>query len=500
VAYNAIFSMAGPAPWAFHLLNLVLHACVTAVVFVLTLELWKDLRIAGIAGLLFALHPIHTEPVAWIAALPELGFSLFFLLAFYFHVIDYTPRRDAILASVAGYGVALLWKETALMFLPCVVLYDLLVARRRNAGRYAWLGGVTLAYLMLRIAVLGSVARAAGPPIPPAAQVLTALANLSIYLQRLVLPVNLTIYYAQEIASAIDVRIAAVILLFAVGVWKLRGKIAWSAAWIPLTLLPSLLVALVAVPLSERNLYLPSVGFCWLAASVLSRLRPALANAICGAIAALYLAGCWVRLPDWRDDLPLFNRALQLDPDNTAIPLRLSGELGRRRQYKEAVDQLDTVLDKTPAHPAALTAKAGLMVLMEDWKGAETACTRVFLIDPRSAKCHFALGLVRQHEERLKEAWESFDRAHQSNPRFWQALYQQGTIALKVGDFPAAAQRFESVVEQSPSAQAFDNLGTTYDRMGESAKSIGAFQTALRIDPSFLPAQQNLKLALQKAR
>jgi hypothetical protein len=68
IVYNAIYTVAGASPWAFHLINVLLHACVTAVVFLLTLELWKDLRIAGIASILFALHPAHTEPVAWIAA------------------------------------------------------------------------------------------------------------------------------------------------------------------------------------------------------------------------------------------------------------------------------------------------------------------------------------------------------------------------------------------------------------------------------------------------
>ena len=75
VAYNAIYSMAGPAPWAFHLLNLLLHAAVTAVVFLLTFELWKDLRVSTIAGNLLAPHPLHIEPVIWFAALPELGYK-----------------------------------------------------------------------------------------------------------------------------------------------------------------------------------------------------------------------------------------------------------------------------------------------------------------------------------------------------------------------------------------------------------------------------------------
>ena len=162
------------------------------------------------------------------------------------------------------------------------------------------------------------------------------------------------------------------------------------------------------------------------------------------------------------------------------------------------MDQVDALLKATPDQLSALTAKAGLLVFEGEWEQAEATCVRVFSIDPRSARCHFVIGLARQREKRFKEAWESLDRAYQSNPRFWEPLFQQGTIALEAGDFVAAVEKFGQVVKLSPSPQAFDSLGVASVRMGDFAKAVDAFQTALRIDPSFLPARRNLALALQK--
>src|SRR5437016_4112076 len=93
VAYNTIFTIAGATPWVFHLANLLVHGAVVAVMFLLSLEVWKDRRIATTAALLFAVHPAHVEAVAWIAALLELSFSLCFLMCLYFYVIDHKPEH-----------------------------------------------------------------------------------------------------------------------------------------------------------------------------------------------------------------------------------------------------------------------------------------------------------------------------------------------------------------------------------------------------------------------
>src|SRR5262249_4997349 len=105
------------SPWAFHLMNVLLHAAVVALVWSVALNLAADRRIALVAATLFAVHPVHTEAVAWITDTVDLGCTLFFLLA----VFLYTragPSRPMTEAVIAGcYFVALLCKEPAATFL-----------------------------------------------------------------------------------------------------------------------------------------------------------------------------------------------------------------------------------------------------------------------------------------------------------------------------------------------------------------------------------------------
>jgi protein O-mannosyl-transferase len=499
VAYNAIYSIAGAAPWAFHLVNLLLHACVTTVVFFLTLELWKDLRIAGIAGVLFALHPVHSEPVVWIAAIPDLAYTLFFLLALYFYVFNYKPESHAVITSVTCFAVALLWKESAITFLPCAVAYDAFVLRRLRLWRWASLLGVTAAYLIVRTLVLGGLAPGvmhAG--MSATTQILTGISHLGTYIEKLLVPANLTFFYSLQAARSIDVRIVVVLLTFALAAWKLRGKMAWSVLWIPLTLLPALAVAHVVVPLAERNLYLASVGFVWLAAQVLVYLGTRRAFMLAATLSLAYFAVDWFRVPLWRDEITLFSQALQLDPENSSIRLRLSTEFGHRGRFDEALLQLDEILKRNPKHLNALTSKAGLLVFQKDWENVDATCARAFEVDPKSSLCHLDVGIAELRRGHNEEAWSHFDRAYESNPRMWQALLEQGTMALDSGDLPLAVEKLEKVLAASPTAQVSTILGTAYSRMGDSSKATEAFKTALRIDPGFLPARRALSPIVQK--
>jgi tetratricopeptide (TPR) repeat protein len=499
VAYNAVYTLFGATPWAFHLLNILLHACVTAVVFFLTLELWKDLKVAGIAALLFALHPVHTEPVVWIAAIPDLGYSLFFLLALYFYVLDYKPALHGAIAFGSCYAVALLWKESAITFGPCVVLYDLFVLRAFRLRRYAALGAITVAYLAVRTLALGTLTPAVvHKGLPVSTQILTGASNLGVYMQKLLLPVNLTLFYNLQVTRALDLRILVVVVLFTLTAWKLRGKIAWSVYWIPLTLLPALAISRVIVPLAERNLYLASVGFVWIAAQVIVWLPRMKAFALAGALSVAYFALDGVHVPAWRDELSLFGQALQLDPDNPFIRLHLSTEFGRRGRYDEAMAQLDELLIRSPRDLSALTSKAGLHVLRKEWDAVDATCQRAFEMEPNASLCHLDVGIAALQGGRKEEAWSSFDRAYQTNPTMWQALLEQGTMALDAGDLPTATRKFEAVLKLSPTAQVFAVLGAAYARMGDSHRATAAFTEALRLDPAFMPARQALGLALRQ--
>jgi 4-amino-4-deoxy-L-arabinose transferase-like glycosyltransferase len=109
--YLLLYHLAGPVPFTFHLANLVLHALIVGLVFVILRRLSGD-RVALVAAGLFALHPIHTESVAWIAAVTDLQLALLYLLTFllYLRLADPGRGRGSLSLMCGAFALALLSK------------------------------------------------------------------------------------------------------------------------------------------------------------------------------------------------------------------------------------------------------------------------------------------------------------------------------------------------------------------------------------------------------
>jgi hypothetical protein len=96
-AYLVCYKLFGSIPFGFHLLNLTLHVGVVLLIYALTEQLFADRLISLVAASLFAVHPIHTESVTWIAGVTDLELSFFFLLTFllYLRLEKSGPARAA---------------------------------------------------------------------------------------------------------------------------------------------------------------------------------------------------------------------------------------------------------------------------------------------------------------------------------------------------------------------------------------------------------------------
>jgi hypothetical protein len=194
-----------------------------------------------------------------------------------------------------------------------------------------------------------------------------SLSDDGFYISKLLVPIHLSTFYPLEFVSTITLTVAAVALLASLVIWKLRDRHIWAAGWIPVSLFPVLLVSRIAVPLADRDLYLPSVGFVWLAAMAIERLgrRPSLATL--GVAVVVYGALTLQRLPVWRDDLPLLESELRANPDKQSVRLLLASERGRRGEFDLALVQLEEILKREPNNLEALVNKAGILSSIEDW-------------------------------------------------------------------------------------------------------------------------------------
>jgi hypothetical protein len=317
----------GLDPTGWHFACLVLHGAVLVLAAEVLRRLQVPLAVAAATLWLFAAHPVHTESVAWISGSTDSLLALFLLAAYASYLAGWRS------SSLGFFGLALLTKETAVVF-PALVFASewVLEARdgagsriRRSALAAAPLLALVVAYALARLAVLGRHAL----PAPRDGDVLTALATLprlaGIYLRHLFWPVPLSPVYAlREVAPSgvgLVPPLAALVSLVALGTWLWRrdalSKI--SLAWFVVFLLPVLDVSLLSTDrlVHDRYLYLPSLGALLLVAHSLSKLVPGRAVLAIAVVLCAVLSSLTVRYTRaWFDDVALWEHAARTSPES----------------------------------------------------------------------------------------------------------------------------------------------------------------------------------------
>jgi hypothetical protein len=264
------YQLWGNSPVAFHLTNLMLHAlCSLLCLWLVKVLVPPRPAVAMIAGLLFAVHPVHGDAIFWLSARSDLLCTFFYLLSMILYVRGRgkNHRRSPTVGSVLCFILALLSKEVALSLPFLVVILDLaapspegFVRRfRRHLPRYLIYFLVALAYLGLRHTVLPTIGYARFPGVG------TALFNMFIYFKLLVLPMNTGVGPRALVMVTLAILVVVVMFLRYARMGD-RRNLVLAIAWMVTIIFPML-----DVP-RRWQLYLPSAGFCIFFAIVLGGL------------------------------------------------------------------------------------------------------------------------------------------------------------------------------------------------------------------------------------
>src|SRR4029077_5777828 len=217
----------GQLPFGFHLFSILVNSLIVYLVFDTGCRLFDDRRIAWISALIFAVHPIHTEVVAWIAALPDLEATFFILLALLLLATPGKMNWKRSLGVQASYLLALLCKEPALMFgvLAIVFLHSVRIDRESTPTTQKILEdlpfcAIGLCYLGLRVVLFGKVAPVLQHPNLSWSQVIFSGFSLIFdYTRLLVWPARLSAFHVFHPSnSLVDSHVLAGVVISALAV------------------------------------------------------------------------------------------------------------------------------------------------------------------------------------------------------------------------------------------------------------------------------------------
>ncbi len=256
LVYVGEFAVFGSRPWPWHLFNLFMNlAGITAAYFLA--KVLADRSTAFWTGLFFALHPMHVEPVVWVAALPDLlcGLLLFLALLAY-HAAHLKQGMSATLyyaLAVAAFAAATMTKETALLFPALIVSYEFFY--RKIPFRKLWqclprllpYAAVLFGYVLMRLNALGSFTPNTHYYVllSPGQLAFAIPVLIARYLGKLLLPLHFNYFYISPPVTKLNFVSAAAILLTAalvVSMFLLRKRqplLAFALAWFFLILGPA---------------------------------------------------------------------------------------------------------------------------------------------------------------------------------------------------------------------------------------------------------------------
>ncbi len=506
----------------YHRTALTLHVLNTAFIIVLLYLLFHRPWPAALAGLLFGLHPLHVEPVAWVGERKTLLAAFFSLICLISYVRFAQSRgRFAYGLALAGYLLALLSKPTSTPLPLLLLLLD-----------YWPLGGLTRRALVEKApffiicaasvtVTLISHARTAsvGVAVTADAGLLRPLLllghNLGFYAAKLLHPTNLTPNYPPPLpldlsntavlAGVIATAAAAAVVA---ATWRRTRALVVGSLFFVLAIAPTLgLVRYSWVNVSDKYVYLPIVGLLLPVAAALSRIeqapagfrrtRSVAAGAIVGLIAVA--AGWQTRagLANWRDTVTLYQHMLSITPADSRVHNNLAQELTARGRLPEALPHYQAALAAAPGdvrlriNLGAALARLGRYdeALAEYEKAAEDP-VEAAVVQNNIADVLITLG-------RLEEAVPRLDAALARRPDYAEAHNNRGRVLLLQGRTDEARASFERAARLDPTlVEASVNLGAALARTGDHAQAVRHYEQALRLRPSFAEAHGNLALSL----
>lgn len=536
------YQLFGNTPFIGHFINILLFILTGIVLYKLLLLFFKDNIsdnknfIALIATILFMVHPIHVEAVANIKGRDEIMALLGSLASTYF-VFKYYDEKQTKNLLWAGltFFIAIMSKENTITFLGIIPL-SLFVFRNATFSKIIPslipIVASTVLFLLIRFAVIGG--QAGDSPLELmnnpflkydgtkyihftfSEKMATIIFTLGKYLQLLLFPHPLTHdYYPRHVElmsfSDISVIISLLayisLLVFGIRLSLKKNIIGYCILFYLITLsIVSNIVFPIGTNMSERFLFMPSVGFCLLLAYLLSKISKNTAYLIVGIVVLGFGYKTITRNMAWKDNFTLFTTDINVSKNSAKLNNAVGGDMIRvyneskdenlkKQKLTEAIGYLKRAVEIHPIYKNAYLLMGNAYYYLKDYAKSVEAYQNALKIDPqyKDARNNLSISLRdlgRQFGEVKNDLNQSIFFLTESynlkndDPETIRLLGVANGIK---GNHQDAAKYFKRLTEIQPdNARAWLDLGTATMSIGDKANGDIYHQKALKLDPNIL--------------
>lgn len=518
-------------PGGWHLMNVLVHLLAVYFVFLILERITKDLKVSAIASLLFAIHPLRTESVAWICGISDPFLAIFLLPSFYLYVRYRDEGNVALLATaLVLFLFAAFTKEPAVALPLFIGAYELLIInqdktvceRIKPAVKYsACFLLVSSLYFLARYYALGFAFNNSNfKSYPITGILLTIPLVIWKYVILLVWPVDLSLFHATPIIkNPLDVEFIlpfVALIALAFGLWRLRSSIGarFAILWFAVNLLPVLNLSAFAEDflVQERYVYIPSIGFSLLVAMAVAKIpieqwlplgsRRIAQTALAGLLVLLLAGKSFAQNTAWKDDLTLWSHGVETASEQSMSHYILGHKLINLGEYGKAAEHLEEFLKLSPDNLIVISnlASTNVMIYQSAAAGNPGAADRA-LLDRALELCEKGLtkasdfsplwdtlGTIYTFETGLKNydrAIACFQRGLSFNPQNAMITFHLGGTLTKKGDLENGVRLLQAALELDPRIiDAHKFLAYAYRGRGQIKEAVDALSTYLKLQPN----------------
>lgn len=533
----------GLRPGLHHLSSLLIHIANSLLLFLvfkrMTGAVWKSAFVAAV----FALHPLNVESVAWVTGRKNVLSTFFWLLTMWAYT-GYVHRGGLLRYAVTLLLFALgLLVKPVLVTLPFVLLLldywpfgrfqpeqmfyenvgdneqgnEFEVSRYQRAIVWRLISEkvpfLVLSVVSVCVSSLSTYRLGVAIPmgvIPMGLRIENAIVSYVRYLDKMVLPRRLAVFYPYPDVIPLWQGLGAGLLLVCATyflVWVLRPKryliVGWL--WYIGTLVPviGLVQAGLWPAIADRWMYVPMVGFvilvAWGIPDFLKQWQHRKVTLWAAALIVLLAlsVSTGFQLRYWRSSITLFKHAIDVTDDNYHAHFSMIKPLRQQGKFAEAIEHGYEALKINPNYPSTHNSLGAVLIDSGELDEAIVHLRTAIKLKPDFPAAHVNLGAALFKQGNLDEATEHFYKALQLKPDSFGAHINLATIFNQQGETEKAIKHYTEAVRIKPDfADGHNSLGYALVRQGRFDEAIEHYTEALRIKPNFADAHSNLGYVL----
>ena len=562
ISHALDYAVWGLNPSGHHLTNNILHAVNTFLVVFLIIKLLETAReravqaglskfltertiliAAGVTGLLFVLHPLHVESVAWVSERKDLLCGLFFLLSIIPYlryeqsVVGQTAPRNSLiifsnkfyLLTLAFFILALLSKPMAVT-LPVVLLildwYPLKRVPSLKAFRCMLTEKLPFIALSLASSIVTVFAERKAMyavDVSLATRLLVAVKSLIYYLWKMIWPLNLVPLYpypnSYEVSllsfEYLSVLALVIVITIACIVIAKKQKV-WLTAWgyYVVTLIPVIgIVHVGSQSMADRYTYLPSLGpflifglgTAWIYNKVYAGAKTRLTIQFLGVIMAIIILAVVSfltikQIGIWRDSFVFWNYVIEKQPSKSTIPyINLGAAYIKKGLLDQAIEQDLIAVKLNPDSPEYQRILGETYAMKGSLDQAIQRYQIAIRLAPKDSLAHHDLGAAYEKKGAFDEAIEQYQIVVQLDPDYSPARNNLGAAYQKKGLTDKAIEQYRIAANLNPNyGLAHNNLGAAYDSKGLFDQAVEQYLMAVKLDPNYALPHNNLGAVYMK--